>query len=136
MTSDNHIRFRLFFGLAFGIALDTAIQLIWKIAVIDIPDASAFETLVAVLRQPMVFLLVFLMFCQLVNWLKVLDHADLSFAKPITSLSYVSVSALSVFYLGEYLHPVQLVGILVVLAGVWCITRTERSSFPADVPVL
>ncbi|HVY57916.1 MAG TPA: EamA family transporter [Xanthobacteraceae bacterium] len=136
MTSDSHIRFRLVLGLAFGIALDTAIQLIWKIAVIDIPEASAVDTLVAVLRQPMVFLLVFLMFCQLVNWLKVLDHADLSFAKPITSLSYVSVAGLSVIWLGEYLHPVQLVGIVVVLAGVWCITRTERSSFPTEVPVL
>jgi drug/metabolite transporter (DMT)-like permease len=136
MISENRVRLRLVLGLTFGIALDTAIQLLWKTTVLEIPDGSALDTFVAVLHQPMFFLLVFLMFCQLVNWLQVLDHADLSFAKPITSLSYVSVAALSMIYLGEYLHPVQLLGIGVVLAGVWCITRTEHSTYPTEVVAL
>jgi len=136
MLSESHIRFRLVFGLALGIALDTAIQLLWKVTVVSIPDTSVIDGVTAALHQPMLFLLVFLMFCQLVNWLKVLDYADLSFAKPITSLSYVSVAALSVLYLGEHLHPMQVIGIAIVLVGVWCITRTDRSTYPVGMGAL
>jgi drug/metabolite transporter (DMT)-like permease len=70
---------------------------------------------------------------QLVNWLKVLDHADLSYAKPFTSLSYVTVCVLSVLLLDEHIAPLQIVGIVIVVAGVWCVSQTRRA-LPAQVP--
>ena len=73
-------------------------------------------------------LVVVFMAAQLVNWLKVLDHADLSYAKPFTSLSYVTVCILSVLLLGEHIAPLQIVGIVIVVAGVWCVSKTRRTT--------
>src|SRR5260370_31110744 len=70
------------------------------------------------------------MAAQLVNWLKVLAHADLSYAKPFTSLGYVTVCILSVLWLGERIAPLPIVGILIVVTGVWCVSMTPRATLP------
>jgi uncharacterized membrane protein len=56
----------------------------------------------------------------------VLRDADLSYAQPITSLSYVSVFFLSVLYLKEAADLIQMTGIIFVLAGVWFISQTDH----------
>jgi drug/metabolite transporter (DMT)-like permease len=50
----------------------------------------------------------------------------LSYAQPITSLSYVTVFFLSVHYLNESTDALQIAGILLVLAGVWFISQTDH----------
>jgi drug/metabolite transporter (DMT)-like permease len=122
---------RLAFGLAVAILLDTALQLVWKSGVAGIPDTDSLRDLVlAVARDPVFVLVIALMAAQLVNWLRVLAEADLSFAKPFTSLSYVTVCILSVAWLGERIAPMQILGIVVVVAGVWCVSRTPRATPP------
>lgn len=130
MSTGARFPVRLVIGLAVAIALDTGLQLIWKVGVADIPDAPVWDAAVAVARNPIFLLVVAFMAAQLVNWLKVLDHADLSYAKPFTSLSYVTVCALSVLVLQEHIAPLQIVGIIVVVAGVWCVSITKRSTLP------
>ena len=133
MTSGARVPARLVIGLAVAIALDTALQLVWKTGIADLPDnSSVWETAVAVARNPIFILVVAFMAAQLVNWLKVLDHADLSYAKPFTSLSYITVCVLSVVVLGERIAPLQVVGIIVVVAGVWCVSQTRRATLGAD----
>jgi drug/metabolite transporter (DMT)-like permease len=133
MTTGARFPGRLVFGLAVAIALDTALQLVWKTGIAAIPDtASVWETLVAIALNPIFILVVVFMVAQLVNWLKVLDHADLSYAKPFTSLSYVTVCILSVLLLGEHIAPLQIVGIVVVVAGVWCVSQTSRATVRAE----
>jgi drug/metabolite transporter (DMT)-like permease len=133
MTEGARVPARLVIGLAVAIALDTVLQLVWKAGIAGIPDAaSAWETLVAVARNPIFLLVVALMGAQLVNWLKVLDHADLSYAKPFTSLSYITVCVLSVAILGEHIAPMQIVGIVVVVAGVWCVSLTQRTTLHSE----
>src|SRR5712671_101861 len=83
---------------------------------------------VAVALNPIFLLVIVFMAAQLVNWPKVLDHADLSYAKPFTSLSYVTVCCLSVLLLGEHVAPMQIVGIVVVIAGVWCVSMTRPAT--------
>src|SRR5262249_5782648 len=123
------LRVRLFLELALAIALDTIVQFLWKIAADRVPDdVSLLATARAMLHQPIFLLIGVLLIAQFINWLKVLQLADLSYAKPITSLSYVTVGIVSMLFLGETLHPVQIAGIAIVIAGVWCITRTEHSS--------
>ena len=136
MTSGSHLPARLLIGLAIAVASDTALQLVWKTGIAGIPDtSSAWEIMTAVAGAPIFILVVALMAIQLVNWLKVLDHADLSFAKPFTSLSYVTVCLLSVFYLEERIDPMQIVGIAVVVSGVWCVASTPRNTIvPGDTP--
>jgi drug/metabolite transporter (DMT)-like permease len=129
MTTGARFPLRLVLGLAVAIALDTALQLVWKTGVAAMPDTSSvWEMTVAVARTPIFLLVVVLMAAQLVNWLKVLDHADLSFAKPFTSLGYVTVAILSVLWLGERIAPLQIVGIVIVVAGVSCVSMTPRNS--------
>ncbi len=133
MTAGARVPFRLAVGLAVAIALDTGLQLVWKTGIASLPDAaSVWETLVAIARNPIFVLVVLFMGAQLVNWLKVLDHADLSYAKPFTSLSYVTVCVLSVLLLGEHIAPLQVIGIVVVVAGVWCVSQTRRASVGAE----
>ncbi len=120
---------KLVIGLAVAIALDTGLQLVWKTGIADLPESSSLRELaIAVARNPIFILVVVLMAAQLVNWLKVLDHADLSYAKPFTSLSYVTVCVLSVVILGEHIAPLQILGIVIVVAGVWCVSQTGRTT--------
>jgi len=116
-----------------AIALDTGLQLVWKTGIADLPDtSSAWETAIAIARNPIFILVVAFMAAQLVNWLKVLDHADLSYAKPFTSLSYITVCVLSVAVLGERIAPMQILGIVIVVAGVWCVSQTQRATLRAE----
>ena len=132
MMSGARVPLRLVVGLAVAIALDTSLQLVWKTGIAELPDTSSVrEMLVAVALNPIFLLVVVFMAAQLVNWLKVLDHADLSYAKPFTSLSYVTVCVLSVLLLGERIAPLQVVGIVVVAAGVWCVSQTRRATLRA-----
>src|SRR3954447_22582357 len=129
MTSGAQVPVRLVIGLAVAILLDTVLQLVWKTGIAGLPDTSSvWQTVVAIALNPIFILVAVFMGAQLVNWLKVLDHADLSYAKPFTSLSYVTVCILSVILLGEHVAPMQIVGIVVVIAGVWCVSMTRPAT--------
>ena len=129
MTEPSRFPARLVVGLGIAVATDTALQLVWKTGIADLPETdSVVEMIAAVARAPIFILVVVLMAIQLVNWLKVLDHADLSYAKPFTALSYVTVSILSVVLLGETIAPAQLAGVAIVVTGVWCVASTPRTT--------
>jgi uncharacterized membrane protein len=134
MTFESRIPPKLAMGLTLAIALDTAGQIVLKIAVSQLSETSSLWAAVeAALKQPLFLVAAAVMIWQLINWLQVLDGADLSFVQPITSLSYVTVCALSVLYLGEKIDLLQTMGIAIVLAGVWCVGLTEHKSLPAEV---
>jgi drug/metabolite transporter (DMT)-like permease len=133
MTSETRIRLKLAFGLALAIAFDTGVQLSWKMLALQIPTESSPRAIAeAVVYHPLFITLAILMVGQLINWLKVLEYADLSFAKPITSLSKISVCVVSVLYLSETVDLLKILGIAVVLAGVWCVCQTDRASAPPE----
>lgn len=115
-------------GLALAVLLDTGLQIFWKLAVSDMPDLPGlWPTVRDVLHRPIFWLVGVFMAAQAVNWIAVLDHADLSYAHAITSLSYISVGGLSVLYLGEHLDSAQLLGIALILAGVWCVGKSGHA---------
>ena len=93
-------------------------QLLWKLGAMEL--------------EPAILALVAALFAwQLVNWLRVLESSDLSFSQPITSLSLVSVLAFSVLFLGERLDALKLLGIALIVAGVWFISRGPHHSAAA-----
>jgi drug/metabolite transporter (DMT)-like permease len=119
-------------GLWLAIALDTGVQIVWKIVVLNVPpDAGTIATAIDVLKQPLFYGVIAMFLTQLFNWLKVLGEADLSYAQPITSLSYVSVGVCSAVFLHEYVTIVQGLGIVLILVGVWFISQTEHKSLGA-----
>jgi drug/metabolite transporter (DMT)-like permease len=118
---------RLAAGLLLAILIDTAVQLVWKSAILSLPnDGSPWLNVQAILHSPLAIFVIFLMACQFFNWLMVLSNADLSYAQPVTSLSYVSVFCLSVVYLKEATDLIQIAGIIFVVAGVWFISQTDH----------
>jgi drug/metabolite transporter (DMT)-like permease len=120
------VRVRLALGLAVAITLDTCTQILWKVSAAKVPDGvSLVDTMGAMLDQPLFVVFGVLMVLKLINWLMVLDIADVSYAKPITSLSYVTVAIASFAVLHERLHWLQIIGILTIIAGVWCISYPD-----------
>jgi len=119
---------KLALGLFFAIALDTALQTIWKRAALSLPANAVTDPVAAalsVLHQPIFLLVGLLIALQMINWLKVLDDADVSFALPITALSYISVAAVSAVWLGEAVTPGKACGVALILAGVYLVSRTD-----------
>jgi drug/metabolite transporter (DMT)-like permease len=118
---------RLAVVLLLAITIDTALQLMWKSAVLSLPDdESPWLNVQAILHNPLFIFVIFLMACQYFNWLMVLGNADLSYAQPVTSLSYVSVFFFSVLFLKEAADLIQITGIIFVVAGVWFISQTDH----------
>jgi drug/metabolite transporter (DMT)-like permease len=116
----------LVIGLVLAVVFDTAGQLLWKFIAETLPGTAAlWPTVDAMLRQPLILVLVGIFLCQLMNWLKVLEHADLSYAQPITSLSYVSVCAFSAHLFGEHIGPAKAAGILCIFSGVWLVSQSK-----------
>ena len=122
---------KLVIGLFLAIALDTGVQLSWKMAAESLPDhAGLLTAAMAIFKQPLFLVVGALLVGQIVNWLKVLNHADLSFAQPFTALSYVSVLGLSALWLGEKISLLQVLGIACIFVGVWFISRTDHATSP------
>ena len=112
-------------GLALAIVLDTFIQITWKRAAVEAPGSGAtLATLGRVMANPWFIAAMLAFAAQLWNWVRVLVRADLSYAQPITALSYVTVLALSAGLLHERISLVQGGGVGLILLGVWFISRT------------
>lgn len=117
----------IWLGLTAAIFLDTVVQLCWKAAVLDVPaSASWYEAILLTLQQPLIYAVIAMYVAQLFNWMRVLSRADLSFAQPITSLSYISVCLLSVILLHEIVPPGRLFGMALILAGVYFVSRSKH----------
>ena len=135
--SNRRLISKLAIGLFAAIAIDTLLQLVWKTTVLaTAADAPPLATLSSVFSNPAFFGVLFLMAIQFFNWLIVLSQADLSYVKPISSLSYASVPTFSALALGEAVDGLEIMGLACVIAGVWLISRTQpvtpKSSKPQD----
>jgi len=118
-------------GLAMAIVLCSASHLCWKYATTDIPaTATAFQTLKTTFLRPVFWCAAGLYVWQFFNWMAVLKHADLSFAQPIMAVTYVVVGAAAWLVFGESLPPHRVLGILMILAGVYLISRSPHQSEP------
>jgi len=74
--------------------------------------------------NPFVALGIWLYFLSVVVWLLVLSRVEVSLAYPMLSVGYI-VNAVAAYYLfGEDLTLTRISGILVIVAGVYLITRS------------
>src|SRR5258708_24572239 len=119
----------LVFRLAVAVILDPAVHIVWKLAVLQLPDPGSLSAAIdAASREPLFLLVAALFVWQLINWLRVLEGCDLSYSQPITALSLILVLILSALYLGESVDALKVLGIGFVFAGVWFISRTDHDS--------
>ena len=102
------------------------LQITWKSAVLEAPsDPSPIAVVSSVLSNPAMIGIIAIMALQFFNWLMVLSEADLSYAKPVASLSYACVPVVSVLMLHEAIDGVEIAGVVFVIAGVWFISQTK-----------
>lgn len=121
-------------GLSITIVLDTVVQMVWKSAVLAVPESAGFnETIRTLIVQPMFYLLLLLFGIQFICWILLLTKADLSYAQPITALSFVSVAACSVVFFREKVGLMRMAGIAMILVGVWFISNTDHSTKTAKL---
>jgi drug/metabolite transporter (DMT)-like permease len=117
----------VWFGLVLAIALDTVTQLCWKSAVDQVPATMGlFSSVTHLLTVPLFYFTLLLFLLQFFNWMVVLANADLSYAQPITALSYVTVNAASTILFHEHLSSLRFAGLTMILLGVWFISRTSH----------
>lgn len=112
-----------------GVLLNAAAQLLLKagvnaVGVITIDRATLFTTACRVLMQWPVLAGLTLYVVSVGVWIVGLSRVDVSIAYPMLSLGYV-VNALAAWYLfGEMIGPLRVLGILLILAGVFLIARS------------
>ncbi len=58
------------------------------------------------------------------SWLIVLSRADVSYAYPMASLGYILTAFAGYYWLHETLSPARILGIIVIMMGVYLITRS------------
>jgi len=74
--------------------------------------------------QKYVFLGVVLYLLAVLLWFVVLSKAELSFAYPLISIAYIITAFLAMFFFDEKISVVRWLGILLILGGVFLITRS------------
>jgi len=123
-------------GLGLSIALDTVMQMTWKEMVTRLPAGVGAEaTIQAFFCQPLFAALSAQIVAAFFVWMFVISKADVSYAQPITALSYVSVMALSAIYLGERLTVTRVAAVALILAGVWLVSTTPVETVAAGRPI-
>lgn len=57
-------------------------------------------------------------------WLYVLKQVEVSYAYPFTALGFVLVTAVGYFFLAEQITPVRLVGLGLIIAGIFLVAKS------------
>ena len=103
--------------LALCVVAEVARELCFKVAASrSAPEADGY--LLRVVRKPMTWGGILLWVLEAVAWVAVLGSLPLSVAYPIATLTYAAVPVAGVFILRERLHRGQIIGALLVAAGV------------------
>lgn len=58
------------------------------------------------------------------TWLMVLSRAEVSMAYPLTSIAFILTPLGAYLFLDEIISPTRIVGIIVIIVGVWLVTRS------------
>ncbi len=62
-------------------------------------------------------------FISLACWLVALSKLDVSVAYPMVSIGYILSMVAGYYLLGESITPIKLVGVMLIIVGVFCLSR-------------
>ena len=113
------------FLLGFAIFFNAFANILIKIGMIRIGNTeNAISMVKKMLNQPTLYLGVFSFAMALMLYSMVLTKLNLSIAYPImVSIGLIIVVLVSYFILKEAIYPIQIVGFLLIIAGVWMVAR-------------
>ena len=115
-------------------AFDTLAQISFKYAgMAAAPLEFSPAWMIRVMSSPWSYGAICGYFCSFVTWMTLLEHAPIGPAFAASHLEVVSVLALSVVVFGEHVGAPQLIGSVLIIAGIVClaISETEGESAPA-----
>jgi multidrug transporter EmrE-like cation transporter len=113
-----------------GVGLNAAAQLLLKLATRPLAHFSEFsaDTLgssaMILIQSPPFWTGMVCYGASVCVWLAALTKAPVSTAYPMLSLGYVVVAAVSVIWLGEAMGPGKVLGIALICAGVFLVSRS------------
>lgn len=111
-----------------GVLLNAAAQLLLKagtrvLGVIDPRHGALVSSALSVATQPYIIGGLVCYVVSVAVWIMALSRVEVSVAYPMLSLGYI-VNALAAWWLfGEVLTPTKLAGMLIILAGVFVLSR-------------
>ncbi len=82
--------------------------------------------------SPMVWLGIFIFLLTFFLWIIILSRIDLSVAIPMSALNYILIPAFAVLFLKEQMPPLRWVGIAVIIAGVFFISKSTQNKCPEE----
>lgn len=102
-------------------------QLIFKAALNEIGELTiGFDTLISLATSPLLILGLGVFGVSAVFWLIALMKAELSFAYPFLSLSYVIVLMGGVVLFDETITVLRVAGFALIVTGLFVVARSER----------
>lgn len=78
--------------------------------------------------SPLVVSGVLIGFLSCLLWFVILSRIDLSIALPVGSTIYIFVPLLAVFFLHEQVGPLRWAGIFLIIAGIYCVSKSKHSA--------
>lgn len=84
------------------------------------------DTLIRMATNPLLLVGVGIFGISTLLWLFALSKADLSFAYPFLSLTYLAVLVGGALLFHEEVTLPRVIGFLVIIAGVWIVARSEQ----------
>lgn len=106
-------------------ALNTAQQLLLKESAAATAHAGNEGWLTQLLSSPWFAAAIAAEILCFVIWMKVLSELDLAKAFPLSAVSYVFILASAWFFYREPVSGVEILGSILILSGVWCISVPE-----------
>jgi drug/metabolite transporter (DMT)-like permease len=112
------------FAVAGQLTLKAGMERVGRIGAAQV--AAPMETIAKALREPRLWLGLFLFGVSALFWLVVLSRVDLSLAYPMVGMTYIIVVALARFLLHEQIPPLRWIGVVVVACGIALIGLSFR----------
>ncbi len=119
--------------IALLLLLDTFAQIFFKMGVTHLGEfpttnlIDIFQYCVNMALNPFVVGGVMALFFAFITWLKLLSKVDLSLAHPMTSLVFVTIPLSASWLLHEPLHWSQIVGVILIVFGVFTVSDDGAS---------
>lgn len=113
-----------------GVLLNTSAQLLLKAGVnqighFDFTLANAVPVGLKVMSNPPIMTGLCIYVISVVIWLLVLSRVDVSWAYPMVSLGYIVNAIAANYFFGEPLTSLRLLGIFIIIAGVYMIAQSN-----------
>lgn len=113
-----------------GVLLNASAQLLLKAGMNNIGQfafswANVWPISIKLAANPFIILGLSCYVFSVIFWLLVLSRTDLSYAYPLVSIGYIITTIAAVLFLHEAVSLQRIIGILIIMLGVYLVTRTN-----------